>query len=133
VIVDLGSFGDFPDGRFEVVTVGDRELGVFRLGDAVWVLRNRCPHQSGPVCEGVVTRKVVATGDVGEMGVDQETPVINCPWHGWEFDARTGHSVWAGRPDSVMTYPAYVAEGRVLVELKASAADVRRVEQSSVS
>jgi len=50
------------------------------------------------------------------MDVDDETPVIACPWHGWEFELEGGRALW---DDSyaVKTIPVRVVDGRVLLEV----------------
>ncbi len=52
----------------------------------------------------------------GAMDLHAEAPVIACPWHGWEFDLRTGRAVSDPRY-RVRTFPVRVEAGRVLVEL----------------
>ena len=42
---------------------------------------------------------------------------LSCPWHGWEYDVRTGRSLCEPEKVRVRTYPARVEDGRVLVEL----------------
>jgi nitrite reductase/ring-hydroxylating ferredoxin subunit len=34
--------------------VGDREIAIFSLGDRFLAVDSRCPHQSGPLCDGIV-------------------------------------------------------------------------------
>jgi len=52
-----------------------------------------CPHQGGPACESRLFDQIeaifMAGGRVREY-VGQEKCIIACPWHGIEFDARTG-------------------------------------------
>ena len=46
---------DIPPGARKLVTVRGRPIAVFNLGGTFYGLLNRCPHQGGPMCEGVVT------------------------------------------------------------------------------
>ena len=64
---------DVPDGCGLRVRVGDRELGIFRVGDAYFAIDNFCPHAGYPLSEGLL-----------------EGHTIVCTAHGWEFDVRTG-------------------------------------------
>lgn len=61
-----------------VVVVDGLEIAIFPLGDGYRALVNSCPHAGGPLAEGI------RRGDS-----------IECLWHGWSFDIRTGacHSV----------------------------------------
>jgi nitrite reductase/ring-hydroxylating ferredoxin subunit len=49
------------------------------------------------------------------MGVFEEG-IVTCPWHGWQFDVRTGESVYdPGR--RITTYPVSVVGDEILVEV----------------
>ena len=45
--------GEIADGGVRVITAGEVEIGVIRQGGKYYAYRNHCPHQGGPVCEGV--------------------------------------------------------------------------------
>ena len=106
---------EIPPGQRKVVTVDGREIVIFNLdGDYVGVL-NRCPHQGGRLCDGVVTGHVTSS-EPGKIDYSRPGEIIRCPWHGWFFDLRTGQS-W-GEPERVKTrnYDVAVADGSQLVE-----------------
>lgn len=113
--VDVGAVEDFQQGKPRIVVVGGREVGVLRWDGEVFAVRNICPHQYGPMCRGHAMP--LLTGDVeeGAIATDHEHPVIVCPWHGWEFDARTGRAAWGPSTYRIKTYPVKVEDGRVLV------------------
>ncbi len=52
----------------------------------------------------------------GEYKISRKGEIIRCPWHGWEFDVRTGQS-WC-EPDRIRTrhYPLEIAPGAQLVK-----------------
>ncbi len=116
-MTEVGRLDDFAERSVTVVEVDGLEVGIVRWdGDAVYALRNVCPHARGPVCRGRLGPKVVApSGDPFSFGVDEACPVIACAWHGWEFDARTGQAVWPDSRYRVKTYPVRVEAGRVHV------------------
>lgn len=72
--------------------VGDRHVAVFRVGDGLVAYENRCPHLGGPVCAGKLFRRVVASVEADEVveRFSEDEVVLNCPWHGMEFDLATG-------------------------------------------
>lgn len=90
----LGSVSDFKDGDKRLVAIGGVEIGVFQLGDAFYAWRNVCPHQGGPVCQGRIFKRVIENIDadrkVHGRRYDEDVRHIVCPWHGGEFDIRTG-------------------------------------------
>jgi nitrite reductase/ring-hydroxylating ferredoxin subunit len=123
MLVEVGAVEDFAPGRCRIVQAGAFEIGVVRWTDGrFFALRNRCPHQGGPICAGRVGAKLVADAG-GEIALAQDAPVITCAWHHWEFDLATGRSVWNERIPRLQTFPTTVSEdGRVLVEIRGPAA-----------
>ncbi|MFY0614975.1 MAG: Rieske (2Fe-2S) protein [Hyphomicrobiaceae bacterium] len=106
---------EIQPGQRKVVTVEDREIVIFNLdGDYVGLL-NRCPHQGGRLCDGVVTGHITSD-EPGKITYQRPGEIIRCPWHGWFFDLRTGQS-W-GEPERVRTrnYEVAIADGSQLVE-----------------
>ena len=79
-----------PGGR-KIVEVAGRSIGVFNVGGEFFALRNRCPHQGGPLCEGYLIGLVLSARP-GEYRYLRDGEMLRCPWHGWEFDVRTGQS-----------------------------------------
>ncbi|MQA87925.1 MAG: Rieske 2Fe-2S domain-containing protein [Streptosporangiales bacterium] len=116
--VDVGSVEDFPDRAMTVVEVDGTEVGVCRWGSEFFAMRNRCPHQGGPVCSGFLQARLAGrcTAEGVEMEATPGEPVILCAWHRWEFSVRTGESAWDPRY-KVRTYPVDVDGGRVLVRV----------------
>ena len=98
----VAAVGDIKPGEKKLVTVKGREIGVFNVNGEFFALANRCPHAGGPMCEGIVT-SLVEPGKVGEYKLTRKNEFLRCPWHGWEFDIRTGQS-WCV-PNSVKARP----------------------------
>jgi nitrite reductase/ring-hydroxylating ferredoxin subunit len=82
---------EIPPGARKIVEVAGRSIGVFNLGGEFFALRNRCPHQGGPLCVGSQGGLVIASAP-GEYQYSRAGEMLRCPWHGWEFDIRTGQS-----------------------------------------
>jgi nitrite reductase/ring-hydroxylating ferredoxin subunit len=47
---------EFEPGDRRIITVGGRSIGVIRIGDRFCGIRNRRPHQGGPLCRGPFRR-----------------------------------------------------------------------------
>jgi nitrite reductase/ring-hydroxylating ferredoxin subunit len=107
---------DLDAERGLLVDVQGRRVGVFKLGDEVFALQAVCPHQGGPIGAGGVFPRAcgeVVDGRLREWN-DHENAVVACPWHGWEFDIRTGACV--GDPErKLRRYVTEVREGSVYV------------------
>lgn len=110
---------EVPDDRGHVVSVGSRSIGIFKIGGQFYALRNRCAHQGGPVCTGrlfpAVRAEILPSGKVREY-YDYDQVVVACPWHGWEYDARTGVCV-ADTSRRIAAYPTRVVGDQILVSI----------------
>ena len=115
MFVDVGAAEEFLEGKARIVTVEGRSIGVIRWRDEVYALRNICPHEYAPVCAGYTMPKILGDHD-GQLRVDDDTLVVVCPWHGWEFEARTGRAAWGKSNYKLKTYPTKIEDGRVLVD-----------------
>ena len=90
--VSLGAVADLPDGRGIRVDYGERRVAVFRIGESLYAIGDRCSHAEASLAEGEL------------FGLD-----VECPRHGSEFNLETG------KPDSFpATKPVPVYE--VVVE-----------------
>jgi nitrite reductase (NADH) small subunit/3-phenylpropionate/trans-cinnamate dioxygenase ferredoxin subunit len=69
----VGKLGEFREGRGRVVTVSGVKVAVFRVGDKLHAVRDRCPHMGASLAEGTISGGAV-----------------RCSWHGWRFDLETG-------------------------------------------
>lgn len=90
----VGERGNLRAGARIFVDADGTEIGVFEHQGELLAYENVCRHQGGPVCEGTILGKVEAIlGDdkiqLGERFSDESLHLI-CPWHGWEYDLRTG-------------------------------------------
>ena len=111
--VIVAPVSEFPPGARRIVDVGGRSIGVFHVGERFFGIRNRCPHQGGPLCQGHILGDVVADGP-GSARVSDELLRIACPWHGWEYDLDTGQSFMGGSQPRVRSYGVRLEPGRVL-------------------
>jgi 3-phenylpropionate/trans-cinnamate dioxygenase ferredoxin subunit len=91
--------GDVAPGTCKIVSAKGRDIGVFNLGGEYFALANRCPHAGGPLCEGRIVALVQSDGP-GHYRLAHQQEFLRCPWHGWEYDIRTGQS-WCD-PNSVV-------------------------------
>ena len=92
-------------GSRRIVEHDGRSIGVFNVDGQLFALKNVCPHKSAPLCEGPLTG--LATGDrPGTPALERAGEIVRCPWHGWEFDIRTGRSVFNPHRVRTKSYPA---------------------------
>ncbi len=98
--VRIAALEELPDGRGVRVDIGSHRIAVFRIGDDVYALGDRCSHAEASLSEG----------ELFDLDVE-------CPRHGSEFNLVTGHpdSLPATRP--VPVYPVSVVDGDVYLSV----------------
>lgn len=116
----VATIDEIPAGKHKVVQIDGREIGVFNLQGEYFAIRNRCPHQGGPLCSGRITGFVMAT-EPGQYSYTRRGEIVRCPWHGWEFDIKTGQSWFDPAKTRVRNYKVTV-EQLSLATLEAPAA-----------
>lgn len=115
--VVVGKVSDFENGDRKIVDVNGKSVGVFRIDDQFYAIRNRCPHQFGPLCVGALAPRAMSDGP-GDVKMDSGPPLLACPWHGWEYDIATGQSFMGAGHGSVSarTYDVDVLPGSELAQ-----------------
>jgi nitrite reductase (NADH) small subunit len=98
---------DVPPGSRVIVDIDGRSVGVFNVAGTFYALRNLCPHQQAPLCEGPLTGTTLPSAP-GRYEYGREGQILRCPWHGWEFDVTTGRSVFDPVRCRVRAYPVTV-------------------------
>jgi nitrite reductase/ring-hydroxylating ferredoxin subunit len=111
---------EIAPGERKIVEVAGRSIGVFNVGGEYFALRNRCPHQGGPLCEGLLWGLWEAPAP-GEITYSRKGEILTCGWHGWEFDVRTGQSWCDPEKLRVRAYEVHVEPGAALVASEESA------------
>ncbi|MFT8246051.1 Rieske (2Fe-2S) protein [Roseomonas sp. BN140053] len=97
-----------PGGRL-LVEAGGKQVVLFNLGGELFGLLNRCPHQGGALCHGTAVGLVEADPAApGQIRYSRPGEILRCPWHGWEFDIRTGLSRAEPERLRARAYPAGV-------------------------
>ena len=106
---------DVPPGSRKRVTVEGRAIALFNLGGEFFALGDKCPHESGSLCDG----RIVGLAEADEPGryrLSRDGEFVKCPWHGWEFDIRTGQSWCDPTRTRTRAYEAHVEPGEQLVK-----------------
>ena len=64
---------DVPPGTIREVHVEGKAIALANVGGQFHAIDNTCIHRGGPLADGPL-----------------EGNTVTCPWHGWEYDVRTG-------------------------------------------
>jgi nitrite reductase (NADH) small subunit len=117
---------DLPPGKRKIVELDGLSIGVFNVNGSFHALKNICPHQGAPLCQGSIKGTALPSGP-GEYVWAREGEILRCPWHGWEFDLLTGRSIFNPHKVRVKAYDVSVERGR------SAAADDPSVETYTVT
>ncbi len=80
----------------------------------VRALRDACAHYGAQLSLGKVHGHV-AGSDVGDYALSDEQWVVQCPWHGYEFDVESGRCPADPEHTRVRSYPVSVDRGGAIV------------------
>lgn len=73
-LIRIGSASDVPaPGTIKEFMAGGRFICVANVDGELYATDNTCPHWGGPLGQGSI-----------------KNGRIICPWHGWEYDPKTG-------------------------------------------
>jgi len=126
--IDVGHVRDIPPGGDLLVRVLDTEVGVYNLDGEFYAVRNYCPHRGGPICRGVRTGTMMPSDEVGRLEWGLEGRVLRCPWHRWEFDIVTGHTLFGIDKRRLIRYEVSVENERIYIHLRPE--ELRRLNGS---
>ncbi|MEV6812478.1 Rieske 2Fe-2S domain-containing protein [Micromonospora sp. NPDC051296] len=100
----IAEMASLPQRELVTRKVDEVSLVLYRHGDEVTVMLERCPHQSGPLGEGEVTE------------IDGHACVV-CPWHGSTFRLNGGEVVHGPSSNDQQILPTRIVNGRLETRL----------------
>jgi len=111
---------EFENHGRKLVVHDGKEVGVFCIDKEFVAYRNECAHQGGPVCQGRlfprVEQELAADKTETAMRYVPGTMHVVCPWHGYEYDLRTGRNAALPRL-GLKKLDVFVKEGAVYVRI----------------
>src|SRR3954471_12448330 len=110
----VGTVDEIQPGTRKIVDADGRSIGVFNINGEYFAVLNRCPHQAGPLCKGN-TYGLLVSDMPGQYEYSRPGEILRCPWHGWEFDLRTGQSWFDPVQVRVRRYNVIVTSGSEIV------------------
>ncbi|MGB2953257.1 MAG: Rieske 2Fe-2S domain-containing protein [Gaiellaceae bacterium] len=79
------------------VMAGDEPIALANVDGELYAVQGHCLHLHGPLGEGRL-----------------DGHVLTCPWHGWQYDVRTGKNVF-DLAIQLRTYEVRVEDGEIKV------------------
>jgi len=95
--VPVGRASDVPEYEGRNVQFGADRVAIFRLPDGWAAVSAACPHEGGPLADGIMA-----------------DACVTCPLHGWRFDLHSGAR--QGGDEQLQTWAVRERDG--LLELR---------------
>jgi nitrite reductase/ring-hydroxylating ferredoxin subunit len=97
--VTVARVDEVPPGSVRTVRAGEEEIALAHVDGEFYATQHACLHLQGPLGEGRI-----------------EDHVLSCPWHGWQYDVRTGENEF-DRAIQLRTFEVRVEDGDVKIAL----------------
>ena len=100
MLTKLASESELPaPGEAREFSCGGKTICVANVNGEISAIDNICLHRGGPLGQGAI-----------------ENGKVVCPWHGWEWDPKTGEA--GHNPNAKLAvYPVKVENGEVMIDL----------------
>ena len=99
-LIKVTQTGQVPPGKAAAFDVEGLRIAVFNVAGQFYAIDDTCTHSGGPLCEGEVCDLKVT-----------------CPWHGANFDLKSGEALTPPAFDAVRAYKVVVDGSDVQVEV----------------
>ena len=87
-------------GQAVAFTLGGQRIALFNVEGTYYAIGDTCTHRGGPLSEG-----------------DVQGTKVTCPWHGADFDLKSGAVLGPPAPKAVSSYKVVVEGDEIKVEL----------------
>jgi nitrite reductase/ring-hydroxylating ferredoxin subunit len=107
---------DLAPGQMVAGKLGPMPIVVVRTEDGqLYALLDKCLHMGGQLSKG---RLLTAQGGerCGEYVEQTGRFVVKCPWHGYEYDVRTGATLFDERV-RLRTFSVREEDGQIVAEI----------------
>ena len=98
--VNAAKSDEIAPGQSKMVELNGKKIAIFNVEGAFYAIDDTCTHRSGPLSEGAVSGTTVT-----------------CPWHGAQYDLKTGGVLSPPAPQGVASYKVVVEGDDISVEL----------------
>ena len=99
-LLKIATVSDVPPGRGAAFTVEGQRIALFNVEGTYYAIGDTCTHRGGPLSEG-----------------DVQGTRVTCPWHGADFDLKTGAALGAPAQKGVLSYKVVIEGDDIKVEV----------------
>ncbi|HEY2602591.1 MAG TPA: Rieske (2Fe-2S) protein [Thermoleophilaceae bacterium] len=106
---------ELSPGEMVAATVGSLHIVVVRARDgSLHALEDRCLHQGARLSRGRLLDAIDGERP-GDYRVAPDSELVKCPWHGYEYDVRTGCALF-DRRRRLRRARVYEDDGQIVAE-----------------
>ncbi|MCG3119858.1 MAG: Biphenyl dioxygenase ferredoxin subunit [bacterium] len=98
--IKVASTNELAAGAAKQIDVEGKSIALFHLDGNYYAIGNECTHRGGPLAEGFI-----------------EGDTVTCPWHGAQFNIKTGAVASAPASKPVAKYNVRVQGDAVELEI----------------
>lgn len=91
--------GELAEGQMMLANIDGQRIAVGKCSEGMFAFSDHCSHRGGPLSDGAL------------VGC-----AVQCPWHGSQFDIRTGRVIAGPAEQKVRIYEVEVRGGEVYVK-----------------
>jgi nitrite reductase (NADH) small subunit len=99
-LLKIAKTKDVPPGQAAAFTIEGQKIALFNVEGTYYAIGDTCTHRGGPLSEG-----------------DVQGTRVTCPWHGADFDLKTGAVLGPPAQKGVPSYKVVVEGDDIKVEL----------------
>ena len=99
-LIKIAVTKDMPPGQRAAFTVEGQRIALFNVEGIYYAIGDGCTHRGDPLSEGAV-----------------QGTKVTCPWHGADFDLKTGAALGLPAQKGVPSYKVVVESDDIKIEL----------------
>ena len=99
-LIKIAAVRDVPPGQAAAFTVEGQRIALFNVEGTYYAVGDTCTHRGGPLSKGAV-----------------QGTQVTCPWHGADFDLKTGAALGPPAQKGVLSYKIVVESDDIKIEL----------------
>ena len=99
-IIEAATIDELEPGQAKLIEADGKDIALFNCDGEYFAIDNECTHVGGSLCEGEV-----------------EGSTVICPWHGAEFDIKSGTVLSPPAEENVNSYKVYIEDDFVKIEI----------------
>jgi nitrite reductase (NADH) small subunit len=99
-LLKIAKTKDVPPGQAAAFTIEGQKIALFNVEGTYHAIGDTCTHRGGPLSEG-----------------DVQGTKVTCPWHGADFDLKTGAVLGPPAQKGVPSYKVVVEGDDIKVEV----------------